>query len=165
MAKPKRPASDICLTIRDRPDAIDGVDICRKSKGHTSSEDPARREHYDPSSEQRWADDKDARMDVPAQVAARYAAAVVKVLASDFPAVTDHSLGRLALEHIARQAEAPMRSFEVIVTYTREWRLVPERTGRDRWRVQIACHMDAPTAADGERERRINATLRALAVD
>lgn len=105
-----------------------------------------------------------AEMDVPAQVAERYAANVVKVLAGDFPAVTDDSLGRLVPKHIARQAKAPMWSFEVIVTYTREWRLVPERTGRDRWRVQIACYMDDPTVADGERERRINTALRALVV-
>lgn len=54
----KRPKSDICLAIRHRPDAIDGVDICRKSKGHTDSTDLRRREHYDPSSEQRWADEE-----------------------------------------------------------------------------------------------------------
>jgi len=58
MAKPKRPKGDLCLTIRERPDAIDGIDICRKSKGHTDSSDPERRGHYDPSSDERWSDEE-----------------------------------------------------------------------------------------------------------
>jgi hypothetical protein len=50
--------TDICRAWREREGAIDGVDICRKSKGHTASSDPAKREHYDPSSEQRWSDEE-----------------------------------------------------------------------------------------------------------
>jgi hypothetical protein len=45
-----------CLALRERQA---GYDICRKSKGHTASADPQRREHYDPSSEQRWTDGKE----------------------------------------------------------------------------------------------------------
>lgn len=56
MTKPRRLKSDICLTTRERAEAIDGVDICRKSKGHIDSDLPDRREHYDPSSEQYWTD-------------------------------------------------------------------------------------------------------------
>ena len=95
-------------------------------------------------------------------LAATYAAAVVDVLADEFPALTDNSLGRIVPEDIARQAEAPMRSFELIVTYTREWRLVPDRSGAARWRVQVACFSDEPTAADLQREERLNAALRAI---
>lgn len=95
-------------------------------------------------------------------LAKQYATAVTAVLAGEFPALRDSSLGRIVPEEIARQAEAPMRWFELIVTYTREWRLVPDRTGDDRWRVQIGCFTDARTSADGEREQRINAALRAI---
>lgn len=98
----------------------------------------------------------------PSQAAERYAAAVVQALVDDFPALKDRSLGRLVPEHVARQAEAPMRSFEVIVDYTREWRLHPAPIGGDRWRVCIGCHKDNPTAADAERERRINTALQTI---
>jgi len=54
----RRPKSELCLAIRHRPAAIDGVDICRKSKGHTASSDPRLREHFDPSSEERWTDEE-----------------------------------------------------------------------------------------------------------
>lgn len=33
--------------------------ICGKSKGHTASRDPERREHYDPSFDERWTDGKE----------------------------------------------------------------------------------------------------------
>jgi hypothetical protein len=32
--------------------------VCAKSPEHVRSNDPARREHYDPSAEQRWTDEK-----------------------------------------------------------------------------------------------------------
>lgn len=35
--------------------------ICEKSKGHTDSRDPKRREHYDPSFDERWVDEEGRR--------------------------------------------------------------------------------------------------------
>jgi hypothetical protein len=99
------------------------------------------------------------------KAAQRYAAAVIEVLAGDFPALKDNALGRIIPRELAQQAEAPSHMFELIVTYTREWRLVPDQTGRDRWRVQVRCHIDRPTAADGKREQRINAALRAIELE
>ncbi|MGI5422947.1 hypothetical protein [Actinomadura luteofluorescens] len=96
-----------------------------------------------------------------------YADAVLAILAPEFPALDESSLGalgRLVRDDIAAQATMPDRRFEVIVTYTREWRLVPEMVGDDRWRVQIACRRDAPTPDDSARERRINEALRAINV-
>jgi hypothetical protein len=94
------------------------------------------------------------------QVAQRYAAAVIDILAPDFPAVKDNSLGRILPEEIARQAEAPMRSFELIVTYTREWRLIP--ADGDRRRVQLACFKARASYEESARSRRMNAALRAI---
>lgn len=46
-----------CLAWRE----VDGrTDICRKSEGHTGSADPQRREHFDPSTGQRWTNTKEA---------------------------------------------------------------------------------------------------------
>lgn len=97
---------------------------------------------------------------VSEQAAARYAEAVVSALAADFPALKDRTLGRIVPEEVARQAEAPMRSFEVIVTYTRGWRLVPD--SRDRRRVWLVCFLDHPTDADRQRGRRINTALQTI---
>jgi hypothetical protein len=35
--------------------------VCHKSKGHTASQYPERRQHYDPSADERWSDDKEKR--------------------------------------------------------------------------------------------------------
>lgn len=103
--------------------------------------------------------------DFTPDLAASYAEAVIDVLAAEFPALDETrlgSLGRLVQQDVAQQATAPARSFEVIVTYTREWRLVPDRTGEDRWRVQVGCFIDNATTADRQREQRINEALRAI---
>lgn len=34
--------------------------VCAKSPEHVRSNDPTRREHYDPSAEQRWTDEKES---------------------------------------------------------------------------------------------------------
>ena len=99
------------------------------------------------------------------QAAQRYAAAVIDILAGDFPAVKDNSLGRILPEEIARQAEAPMRSFELIVTYTRQWRLHPASIGEGRWRVKLICHKNKVTEADLEFGQRINTALAAIPED
>lgn len=98
-------------------------------------------------------------------LAAAYADAVLAVLKAEFPSLDNGLLDRLVHRHITEQATAPTRSFEVIVTYTRQWRLVPDRANEDQWRVQIACRIDAPTAEDWAREGRINEALRAITVD
>lgn len=104
----------------------------------------------------------------PSVIAAAYADAVLAVLETEFPDLDESQfggLGRLVRDDIVAQAAMPDRRFEVIVTYTREWRLVPDRSGEDRWRVQIVCRRDNPTADDGVRERRINEALRSITVD
>lgn len=98
-------------------------------------------------------------------LAAHYAQSVIDVLAAEFSALDETQfggLGRLVQQDVAEQAAAPARSFEVIVTYTRGWRLVPDRSGEARWRVQVACFLDEPTSADADREQRLNAALRAI---
>lgn len=99
------------------------------------------------------------------QAAQRYAAAVVAVLASDFPDLQDPGLGRTVRSQLARQVEAPMRSFELIVTYTREWRLHPAAVGDDRWRVKLVCHKNKVTGADLAFGQRVNAALRAIELE
>jgi len=94
--------------------------------------------------------------------AQRYAHDVIDVLRDDFPALREDYFAREAVRDIASHAYCPAPSFEMIVTYTREWRLMREQTGTDRWRVQIICRRDNPTAEDAEREQRINAALRAI---
>jgi hypothetical protein len=47
---------DLCLATRTE----DGRTlICRKSPGHVDSRSAENREHYDPSAEKRWSDDKE----------------------------------------------------------------------------------------------------------
>ncbi|MCW2901766.1 MAG: hypothetical protein JWO67_4031 [Streptosporangiaceae bacterium] len=94
--------------------------------------------------------------------AERYAAAVVGALVDDFPALKDRTLGRIAPEEIARQAEAPMRSFELIVTYTRKWRLHPAPSCEGRGRVKLICHKDNVTKADIRFAQRLNTALQAI---
>jgi hypothetical protein len=94
------------------------------------------------------------------QAAQRYAAAVIDVLSCGFPAVKDNSLGRILPVEIARQAEAPLRSFELIVTYTREWRLIP--ADGDHQRVQLACFKARASHEESILSRRINSALRAI---
>lgn len=98
-------------------------------------------------------------------LAEQYATATTAVLADEFPALRDNSLGRIVPEEIARQAESPMRSFEVIVTYTREWRLIPDGPGGRGWRVRLACFLDDPTPAEANRAQRINEALRAIRIE
>jgi hypothetical protein len=98
-------------------------------------------------------------------LAGRYATAVVDVLAGHFPDLKDRSLGRIVPEEVARQAEAPMRSFELIVTYTREWRLHPVGAGLEPWRVELACHKNRPTGEDVRFSDSVNARLRAITLE
>lgn len=41
-----------CLRVKIKDDGR--TLVCGKSKGHDKQADPARREHYDPGSEERW---------------------------------------------------------------------------------------------------------------
>jgi hypothetical protein len=45
-----------CLAVRT--DATRTL-VCGKSKGHTASVYPERRQHYDPSADVRWSNDKE----------------------------------------------------------------------------------------------------------
>jgi hypothetical protein len=96
--------------------------------------------------------------------AQRYAADVIDVLAGDFPRLKNRTLELIVLEQVGRNAELPCRGFELVVDEptVANWRLVPEMAGPDRWRVQIACWKPRPSHADSQRERRINAALRAI---
>jgi hypothetical protein len=101
-----------------------------------------------------------------AHTAHAYAEAVVAVLAEEFSHVTTgSSLGRIILQDVAHQAQNQSRSFEVIVTYTREWRLTTETTGWGRSRVRLACYKDRPTGEDARLERRVNEVLRAIKLE
>lgn len=101
-----------------------------------------------------------------AHTAHAYAEAVVAVLAEEFPPVTPGSvLGRMVLQDVAWQAQNQSRSFEVVVTYTREWRLTTETTGWGRSRVRLACYKDRPTGEDSRLERRVNEALRAIELE
>lgn len=97
-------------------------------------------------------------------LAEHYAAAVHRILAEEFPHVGGKTLARLIVENVARQAEMPLRSFELIVDEPTlaNWRLVPEQTGPDRWRVQVICCKPRPSHANAAREQRINTALRAI---
>ncbi|HEY9412390.1 MAG TPA: hypothetical protein VIP77_22620 [Jiangellaceae bacterium] len=96
------------------------------------------------------------------EIAARYAQAVYRVIVGDFPNLQSRTLELLILEQVARQAEAPSPAFEVIIDepVVANWRLVPEMTGRGRWRVQVACCKPRPSHANARREQRLNAALR-----
>lgn len=97
-------------------------------------------------------------------LAEQYASAVYRVLVDDFPNLNTRTLYLLIREQVGRQAEAPSRAFEVIVDdpMVANWKLVPDATGPDRWRVQVACCKPRPSHANARREQRINAALRAI---
>ena len=101
------------------------------------------------------------------QAAQRYASAVIDVLADYFPSLKNGSLlGRAVPGDIARQAVTPTRAFELIISYTREWRLHPAPAlDDDQWRVRIGCHKDNWTEADIRFSDRINARLRAIKME
>lgn len=101
-----------------------------------------------------------------AHTAHAYAESVVAVLAKEFPAVTPgSSLGRVILQDVAWQAQMPTRSFEVIVTYAREWRLHQDDVRGEPWRVRIGCHKDRWTEADIRFSDSVNARLRAIKLE
>lgn len=99
-------------------------------------------------------------------LAEQYAADVYRALVDDFPNLNTRTLYLLIREQVGRQAEAPSLAFEVIVDdpMVANWRLVPDVTGPDRWRVQVACCKPRPSHANTRREQRINAALRSIQV-
>ena len=101
-----------------------------------------------------------------APFAGRYAAAVHQALIAEFPGLKKRTLELILLENVARQAEAPMASFQFIVdeVSSANWRLTPEHPGGAPWRVQIGCWKLHPAPADSERENRLNAALRAIEI-
>lgn len=92
------------------------------------------------------------------QAAQRYAAAVIDVLASDFPAID----AAFTEERIAQHVLNPHEPFETCIDLTREWRLHREDAFNDRRRVQIGCHKDHWTEADIRFSDSVNARLRAI---
>ena len=95
-------------------------------------------------------------------LAEQYASAVYRALIDDFPNLNTRTLYLLIREQVGRQAEAPSPAFEVIIDdpAVANWRLVPDMTGPDRWRVQVACYKPRPSHANVRREQRLNAALR-----
>lgn len=100
-------------------------------------------------------------------LAEQYASAVYRALVDDFPNLNTRTLYLLVREQVGRQAEAPSPAFEVIIDApsVANWKLVPDMTGPDRWRVQVACCKPRPSHANARREQRINTALRAITVD
>jgi hypothetical protein len=88
-----------------------------------------------------------------------YAAAVVAVLASEFPAVAEEDTAGLVRNAVAAHRTSPVDSFEFIVDSPTlsNWRLKPHRSVVGR--VRLACYRMEPTPADNEREHRINTAL------
>jgi hypothetical protein len=101
------------------------------------------------------------------QAAQRYAAAVHRILADEFPRLADRTLELIVLEQVGRNAELQSRGFELIVDNptVASWKLVPDHLGDDRWRVQLACCKPRPSHANAERERRVNSALRAIEME
>jgi hypothetical protein len=98
-------------------------------------------------------------------LAGRYAFAVHQVLADHFPDLATSYLGMSVRGKIARQAASPDHRFEVIVTYTREWRLHPADVCDDPWRVRLGCHKDNWTEADRRFSDSVNARLRTIRLE
>jgi len=93
------------------------------------------------------------------EVAERYSHAVEQVLSEEFGARLDSP--EIIRRLVSRQAANPDVMFEVIIDmHLANWRLVPDGS---RGRVRLACYRLPPqTEADAERERRVNAALRAI---
>jgi hypothetical protein len=96
------------------------------------------------------------------QAAQRYAAAVIDVLAGHFPDAADDSLGRVVRSDLRKQAASPDHRFELIVTYSRQWRLPPVGAGLEPWRVELVCHKNTVTDEDIRLSDSVNARLRAI---
>lgn len=93
------------------------------------------------------------------QAAAEYATAVVGVLAAEFPELTDPGVASEVRAAVERHVRSPSRAFEVIIDdpAVANWRL---RAARDSsGRVRLACYRFGPSAADLDRERRVNEVL------
>lgn len=99
------------------------------------------------------------------QSASKYADTVVRILAEDFPDLANSYLGMSVRGKIARQVASPDNRFEVIVTFTREWRLHPADVCDDPWRVQLGCHKDNWTEDDIRSSDCVNARLRAIRLE
>lgn len=91
------------------------------------------------------------------QAAQRYAAAVIGVLVD--ASLIKRELKPFVLEQVARQAEAPMASFELVVSDlpSANWRLMPNLD--DRQRVCIGCFKLHPTRRDDALEDSVNRAL------
>lgn len=98
-------------------------------------------------------------------LAGRYALAVHQVLADHFPDLATSYLGMITRREIARQAASPDNWFELVVTYTREWRLHPIGAGPEPWRVELVCHKNRVTDADVHFSDSVNARLRAIKLE
>lgn len=100
-------------------------------------------------------------------VAERYATAVHRILAGEFPRLKGRTLELIVLEQVGRNAELPSRGFKLVVDEptVANWRLVPDHAGPDRWRVRLECWKGRPSHKNVERERRINTALRAVELE
>lgn len=99
-------------------------------------------------------------------LATLYADQVMRVLWREAGHLLEGSLTDLVHEEVVRQAITPKSGFEVIVTYSQEWRLMPDfgNLDKSRWRAMLACFKDRPTVADQQLEARVNAELRAIVI-
>ena len=91
----------------------------------------------------------------------RYAAAVVDVLAKEFPNLADAGTAEVVRDEVARHAVEPGRAFECTLDdlTVANWRLRPHRVAP---RVRVACHRLNPSESDIDREQRINEALALL---
>jgi hypothetical protein len=100
------------------------------------------------------------------ELAGRYTDAVMSVLAEHFTELRDDSLlARTLPRDIRQQTIDPSGRFEVIVTYTREWRLHQDVTSFGAWRVVIHCHKDEWTDEDLSFLNHVNTRLRAITME
>ncbi|MFG2001619.1 hypothetical protein ACGFNU_20955 [Spirillospora sp. NPDC048911] len=92
-----------------------------------------------------------------------YAAAVLRVLAEEFPTEMGSPVTtQIISDAVARQADQGSEHFEVIIDdpILANWRLKADR--QDPRRVRLACCRLRVSLADQEREKRINTVLAAI---
>jgi hypothetical protein len=100
-----------------------------------------------------------------ADAAARYANAVVRVLAEEFPRdLRDPVAREITMEAVVRHAVNPTDMLEVIIDpVSATWRLKPDRDNPARVRLAF-CPVN-PERREDERQRRVNVALATIPED
>lgn len=87
-----------------------------------------------------------------------YATAVMKILSAEFSELASPDTASAVSAAVDRHATHPSASFEVILdSASANWRLQADRATAGK--VRLACFRPTPSAADHDREQRINDTL------